>query len=440
MTADHTRRGNIVNHRAGAGILSPMAETILLFDDGAPGLSPLTDLRACFELRTGALTTAERLHRQTGLPIAGLIVPDELAGILASRSDLPVNQLPEGDSFLLINGRCPEVCFEVPEAEINVGLVDVHGAIVAARLDRALAGQLLATRDCPDELDCQSYKPPDASYLDEPTTPLIERPWHLMARFDDLLTTDLALLADHGQPLDPPPHVATLGEFPIRAGREVRIHPMVLLDATDGPIVLDDHAEVHAHSVIKGPCYVGPHTRLNFHTALTHAAVGPQCRLGGEINHSIIQGYTNKSHFGFLGHSLLGEWVNLGAGTTTSNLKNTYGPVRVQPTPDAPEVNTELQFLGAILGDHVKTAVGTLLNTGTIAHTGAMIAASARPPKCIPPFAFLTDAGQQCYGLEKFAAVAHRAMQRRGQRVNADLTHRLANLHAQAALQTMVHP
>jgi len=409
-----------------------MADSILLFDDGAAGLAPLTDLRAAFEVRTGAMTNAERLRHGLNRLIGGLIVPPALAGVVGGRWHVPINRLPDGETFLVVNGRLPEVCFDVPAAEINVGLIDVHGAIVAARMDRRLAEQLLTTGECPDDLDCQSYKPPDASYLDEPTSPLIERPWDVIRRFDDLLDADLRAWREWGEPLGDSPQIGRMGEHPIRIGRDVEIHPMVVFDATDGPIVLDDRAAVHAHSVVKGPCYIGADTRVNFHTALTHSAVGPHCRLGGEINHAIIQGHSNKSHFGFLGHSFLGEWVNLGAGTTTSNLKNTYGHVRMQPIADEPEETTGLQFLGAILGDHVKTAIGTMLNTGTIAHTGAMIASSQRPPKCIPPFAFLTDRGMRRYELEKFAAVAHRAMQRRGEKVNADLTHRLAGLHARA--------
>src|SRR3954462_4173874 len=137
---------------------------------------------------------------------------------------------------------------------------------------------------------------------------------------------------------------------------------------------------IGANSVLKGPCYVGPHSQVKPLTVV-HAgtSIGPMCKVAGEINNSIITAYTNKSHEGYLGDSYLGEWVNLGAGTTTSNLKNTYGPVRLRMGKTT-EVETGRRHLGSLIGDHAKTAIGTRLMTGSYVGYCTMLASSTLPP------------------------------------------------------------
>jgi hypothetical protein len=144
------------------------------------------------------------------------------------------------------------------------------------------------------------------------------------------------------------------------------------------------------------------------------------CKVGGEIGSTVFQGYANKSHEGHLGDSWVGKWVNLGAGTTNSNLLNTYGEVTVRLAPDGPRHRTGMTFLGAMLGDHVKTAIGTRLMTGSIVGTGAMIATSTPPPTTVPPFAWLTDEGRRTYRLEKFLDVARTVMGRRERRMTPE--------------------
>jgi hypothetical protein len=139
-------------------------------------------------------------------------------------------------------------------------------------------------------------------------------------------------------------------------------------------------------------------------------SAGPQCRLHGEISTTVFQGYANKSHDGFVGHSVIGEWVNLGAGTITSNLKNTYGPVRLDV--GAERVDTGRTNVGALIGDHVKTAIGTLLGTGSVVGTGANLFGDPRSPKYVAPFAWGDDGTR--LSLPAFLAVARRVLPRRG--------------------------
>lgn len=399
---------------------------LVLFDDATVGdamLSPLGDLRASFELRTGAVTTAERLSRQLAEPVSAVVVPRGLDALVAMRSDALINALPMGDGpFLFVNGRLASFDLHPPH-EMNTADVDEHGAVIAALLARPEAEAFLdvGCAELPDSVDVE----PEADVK------MLRRPWHLIERFESLMMDDLAAMKGLS-PLDCDQHpmVVKFGDYPVLVGKEVHVDPMTIFKAVEGPIVLDDNAEVNAHSVIYGPCYVGRDSTLHHRSDIGRSAIGPGCKLGGEISKCVVQGNSNKGHGGYLGYSYLGEWVNLGAATVASNLKNTYGPVAMQCSKQGEPEVTNMQFLGAILGDHVKTAIGTRLMTGSCVGTGAMIARSGYAPKCVEPFAFLTDAGQQRYILEKFVLVADRMMQRRGRRVTGELVHRFAQLMA----------
>jgi len=183
-----------------------------------------------------------------------------------------------------------------------------------------------------------------------------------------------------------------------------------------GAVVVDQGAEVRSGTRLEGPIYVGPGTRV-LGGFLRGSVFGPECRVRGEISTSVFLGYANKSHDGFVGHSVIGHWVNLGAGTTTSNLKNTYGPVRLEV--DGERIETGRLNLGSLVGDHAKTAIGTMLATGTVISAGANVFGPPSAPKYIPPFAW------GCSGAERmsedgFLRVAERVMARRNVSFSAD--------------------
>jgi UDP-N-acetylglucosamine diphosphorylase/glucosamine-1-phosphate N-acetyltransferase len=167
--------------------------------------------------------------------------------------------------------------------------------------------------------------------------------------------------------------------------------------------------EVRHGARLEGPLYVGERSRvLGGHHR--YSVFGPRCNLNGEITNAVFLGYANKSHDGFLGHSVLGHWVNLGAGTTTSNLKNTYGSVSLDLAGD--RIATGRQFLGSLIGDHAKTAIGTLLSTGTVIGAGANVFGAVQPPRDVPPFAWGVT-GSERLTEEGFLKVAERVMPRR---------------------------
>ena len=192
------------------------------------------------------------------------------------------------------------------------------------------------------------------------------------------------------------------------------VHPMVVIDAEHGPVYLDEGVEVHPFTRIEGPCYVGKKSILLGAKCREGNSIGPMCRVGGEIEESIIHGYSNKYHDGFLGHAYVGEWVNLGALTTNSDLKNDYSSVTVILDGRTP-VNTGSTKVGSFVGDHTKTSIGTLLNTGAYVGAMALIATTGQLlPKFMPRSPGIVEgAVTKGFGRKKLYETAKIAMGRR---------------------------
>ena len=203
------------------------------------------------------------------------------------------------------------------------------------------------------------------------------------------------------------------------------VEPGVVFDVREGAVVLEQRVYVKSGTRLEGPVYAGAGTEL-LGGQIRWCAIGPRCKVRGEVSHTAFVGFANKAHEGFVGHSVIGRWVNLGAGTTTSNLKNTYGKVRLDVGKDA--IETGRQYLGSLLGDHVKTAVGTMFGTGTVVGCAANVFGDVRPPKYVRPFAWGTS-GQL---LEKsgFLATAERVLARRNVGLTDAVTQMLEALYA----------
>jgi UDP-N-acetylglucosamine diphosphorylase/glucosamine-1-phosphate N-acetyltransferase len=232
--------------------------------------------------------------------------------------------------------------------------------------------------------------------------------YDLLTALEDLLIADCAdfMVAPHpGVPqgslvLGDPTHVISLG---------AQVEPGVVFDVRQGMVVMDQGSEVRSGTRLEGPVYIGPGTRV-LGGFIRGSVLGPECRVHGEVSTSVFVGYANKSHDGFVGHSVVGQWVNLGAGTTTSNLKNTYGRVRLEV--EGHRIETGRLNLGSLIGDHAKTAIGTLLGTGTVISAGANVFGPVTAPKYVPPFAWGCS-GSERMSEDGFLKVAERVMGRR---------------------------
>ena len=199
-----------------------------------------------------------------------------------------------------------------------------------------------------------------------------------------------------------------------------------ILDASSGPILIDKSVKIDIGALIQGPIYIGSKTIINPGAKLRgNISIGPVCKIGGELEDVVIQGYTNKQHDGYLGHSFLGEWINLGANTNNSDLKNNYSNIRMKISKDL-EINTLKQFLGSCIGDYTRTGISTMLNSGTFIGIGANVFGSGFQPKYINSFQWgesdKTD-------FDKFIETCIKIKERRSEKLSKVEIERLKYLH-----------
>ena len=188
-----------------------------------------------------------------------------------------------------------------------------------------------------------------------------------------------------------------------------------ILNTSDGPIYIGKDAEIMEGSMIRGPFAMGQNSVVKMGAKIYGATtLGPYCKVGGELNNVVLFGYSSKSHDGFLGNSVLGEWCNLGAGTNISNLKNNYADVRLWNYSSERFENTALQFCGLIMGDHSKSSINTMFNTGTVVGVSANIFGAGFPRNFIPSFSWGGSKGFMIYKLSKMYNVASKVFSRRG--------------------------
>lgn len=380
---------------------------LIIFDDGLGQLGPMTDLRASFEVRTGMYTTAARIAAQRPKTLAGYWAPQRLAAVVAERANAPVNRLPDVPTLHCINGRwgLPDPMQKLEPGEALVERATGH--TISAVLSRKDAEHFLSTGGLPERVHTRHIE----------QRVLYQYPWDVLRCIIQTIPHDILSLRLPDAQI--PGEVASVvGQHPIEIHATARIYPNVVFDAEHGPIIIHERAKVRPGAILCGPCSIGADS-IVLDRALIKAntVIGPWCKVAGEIGGTIFQGFSNKAHDGHLGDSWVGKWVNFGAGTTNSNLLNTYGEVVMRLESDGPRLRTGMQFLGAIIGDHVKFAINTRIMTGSVIGTGAMIATTAPPPTTVSRFAWLTDespaSSGRSYRLEKFLEVAQTVMARR---------------------------
>jgi UDP-N-acetylglucosamine diphosphorylase/glucosamine-1-phosphate N-acetyltransferase len=241
--------------------------------------------------------------------------------------------------------------------------------------------------------------------------------WELVLENPDQITKDFAEAGRSGiEGTIEEPNAIRGSRDEVYIGPGALIHPMVVIDAAGGPVYIDDDVEVHPFTRIEGPCFIGKKTILFGAKCREGNSIGPVCRIGGEVEESIIQGHSNKYHDGFLGHAYVGEWVNLGALTTNSDLKNDYSDVTVVLDGKRP-IDTGSTKVGSLIGDHTKTSIGVLFNTGAYVGAMTLILATGKPlPKHIPSFSWLLEGiVTKGFGRKKLYETAAIAMSRRKQ-------------------------
>jgi UDP-N-acetylglucosamine diphosphorylase/glucosamine-1-phosphate N-acetyltransferase len=242
----------------------------------------------------------------------------------------------------------------------------------------------------------------------------IRYPWNIFSVNGKEMVKDIEILKlePNGHLLESDNRVKCPDRIYVSEGARVT---WAMLNATDGPIYLGPHAEVMEGAILKGNLAICEHAQVKMGAKIYgDTTIGPYSRVGGEVSNSVILGYSNKGHDGFLGNSVLGEWCNLGADTNNSNLKNNYSTVKAWSYSAGKEVSTGLQFCGLMMGDHSKSGINTMFNTGTVVGVAANIFGGGFPPKFIPSFSWGGADGFVVYQYEKAIETAERVMQRRG--------------------------
>jgi UDP-N-acetylglucosamine diphosphorylase/glucosamine-1-phosphate N-acetyltransferase len=206
--------------------------------------------------------------------------------------------------------------------------------------------------------------------------------------------------------------VDLINEEDILIGESVEVRSGTVLDASSGPIIIADGAVIEPNAIIYGPCYIGRLSIIRGGAKVGKGtSIGEQCRIGGEVGESVIAGYTNKQHEGFLGHSYIGSWVNIGAGTANSDLKNNYGKIKAWCA--GAIRNTGRRFLGLVCGDHAKIAINTRINTGSVIGFNANVFITGYPPKFVPSFTWTMEPEFEAHSLDKALETAGIMMDRR---------------------------
>jgi UDP-N-acetylglucosamine diphosphorylase / glucose-1-phosphate thymidylyltransferase / UDP-N-acetylgalactosamine diphosphorylase / glucosamine-1-phosphate N-acetyltransferase / galactosamine-1-phosphate N-acetyltransferase len=377
-------------------------------DDVARGWQPFALTRPGGELLLGAHTFRQRAERVFGAACAGHVTSEHLAGFGEPGAAPVVDAARIGSGIprlFLCSRALPEwtADFQPP----------VEPAVI--RVDGDVAGWYApAGTESPDAAWFRSPQP-DATAVVELPGRMLRRPWDLVAANPAQIALDFDAAPRAGSGVV---DVERGGQFSavsfragmLRMGTGVTIEPGVVLDFSDGPIWLEDGVTIRAFTRLAGPAYVGARSTL-LGGPYNAISIGPVCKVHGEMEESVVLGYSNKAHDGFLGHAYLGRWVNLGAMTTNSDLKNNYGTIRMW-TPGG-EADTGLIKLGCLLGDYVKTGIGCLLNTGTVVGAGSNLFGTEMPPKYVPPFSWGSGGELVAFDRGRFIELTATVMKRR---------------------------
>ncbi|MDP7637405.1 MAG: putative sugar nucleotidyl transferase [Phycisphaerae bacterium] len=376
------------------------------------GFRPLSLGRPIWDLRCGMFSLGCRLIARVGAGDVAYFVPDYMADAYRTKVDCPVNDssVLRGEDLLLIPGQVKAEGFDVPvSGPSEVGL-DESGNVLYVRVARDDLKRL-PTAGIQEFLAAAKLSLPAVQCSLE----VWKYIWDLVLANPDQIAADFAAEGRSGiEGVIEQPNAVRGGEKDVYVAPGARLHPMVVIDASDGPVYIDRDAVIHPFTRIEGPCYIGKESILFGAKCREGNSIGPVCRVGGELEGSIIQGYSNKYHDGFLGHAYVGQWVNLGAFTTNSDLKNDYSSVSMTLDGRRP-IDTGSIKVGSVIGDHAKTSIGTLLNSGSYVGAMALILGTGKPlEKYIPSFSwYLGGVVTKGFGKKRLYETAKTTMGRR---------------------------
>lgn len=452
-----------------------MPSFVCIFEDKKfSNFFPLSLSQPVFELRIGFHNLRRRLQEEFVETAFGVLCRDYLAPIMAIRDpELTINEIPEGETTFLngrlicLSGELQQILEKIP----SNGIAVKGGYVVAAKLGAEAAADFARyirkrigeksiamlceelkgyiqekkpSRRKPKNGVILSEKPEQGTYEDEhligqdslqeklpkELTAIIKKheltlleiqeakllsfPWQIIDENAKVLADDFNRMPFRGQSEETVVYsgVHMVGEENIVVGEAAVLKPGVVLDASAGPIVIADNTVVMANASIIGPVYIGRDSLIKTGAKILEGtSIGNVCKIGGEVDSTIFASYSNKQHDGFIGHSYVGEWVNIGAGSNNSDLKNNYSPVSMWCAGTLKP--TGRQFLGLIMGDHCKVGITTSFNTGTVIGFNCNLYGSEMPDKFIPSFSWGQGRDLTIYDAKKSMLTAQIVMERR---------------------------
>ena len=379
-------------------------------DSGCNNMLPMVYMRPVYDLFCGIVTLQEKLIRNFPKASITLHTRSVLESVVRDRyPDCLVNDFPaELKEIVFINGR---TLLSSETALNKLGKnqsFTINNKVVAARL----SGDQLSTI-------IKKVQNGITFDLDETTIEkqkidgvLVEYIWDLIQVNSDQIRSDFTFATEGkvGSVIDDGTVIQGQNVF---IDKTATIFPQVIVDGSNGPVFIDRNAVIQPHVYIQGPVYIGPSVLIKAGAQIySGSSIAEGCKIGGEVNNSIISAWSNKAHNGYLGSSYVGSWVNIGAGTNNSNLKNNYGTVKL--TVNGEVVDTGLQFIGLIMGDHSKCGINTTFNTGTTVGINCNLYGSAIHKKHISSFTWGCAVDDYTtYKLDKALAVNNTVMSRR---------------------------
>ncbi len=375
---------------------------VVLFDDEwRINLLPLSATRPCAEFVVGILTIAEKWEKHLNATVSY-----KTKAYLSLKYPSNIE-----DNNIFINGRyLPDSALIEAIKNLKSGETISDGdKVVACVLNRAEA--LLFINDNYSLADCTQIKFQSAlSHISKCPDIFSLNGKEIEKDFELLTSGKISAKVNAGVILISPEKIF------IEEGVSMEC---AVLNATSGPIYIAKNSEIMEGVMVRGPFALGENSQLKMGAKIYGpTTIGKHCKVGGEVNNSVIYSYSNKAHDGFIGNSVIGEWCNLGADTNTSNLKNNYAEVKLWNYPAEKYLKTGLQFCGSIIGDHSKCGINTMLNTGTIIGVSANVFGSGFPRNFIPDFSWGGAHGFETFSLAKAFEVAKIVYERRGLEFN----------------------
>lgn len=365
----------------------------ILFDDNTwQNLLPLTFTKPVSEIRIGIFTITEKWETY----LSGKLTFQTQEYLSSKYKAVYTN------NAVFINGKIcptPELLSQINDLEFNKGIKKGNTLI-------AFRSNLASALNIEDALS--SSVETDINFLS------VENTWDIFSKNGEAIKQDFELLTRGRTSQALSSSNTVIGDAKAIFLEEGAIIEAAILNTKSGPIYIGKDAEIMEGSVVRGPFALCEHSALKLSTKVYGpTTIGPHSKVGGEVNNSVVFGYSNKAHDGFLGNSVIGEWCNLGADTNNSNLKNNYGNVKLYNYAQQKMVDTGLQFCGLTMGDHSKCGINTMFNTGTVVGVGANIFGGGFPPTHIPSFSWGGAEGMEDYQFDKMIETANRVYARR---------------------------